>query len=274
MQTQFLDEELKAYLGEHKKAFEQDLLEEAVTVKDKIEEILRIGDIDLINNAHRLIGYVIDGNKEEKLQLFAKQEGIAWATHALTLSFKLEWVQAIRRTLWKYVQQFNDIKGIYKLENFFILEMQFNNGIDNFLNSFFINYSTYKDELISAQREVVENLSVPIIPITPTMGILPLVGTVDSFRTGILEEKVLTEIGRHHFQMLIMDLSGIAEMETDVIDHLMKTILGAQMMGCQTVITGLRPEIVRQMINLGIRFDNETKTYGTLQQALKQYLIS
>ncbi|MCB6771175.1 STAS domain-containing protein, partial [Veillonella atypica] len=77
--------------------------------------------------------------------------------------------------------------------------------------------------------------------------ILPLIGSIDMFRTNILEEKVLLEVGRLHIQTLIMDFSGIAEVEMDVVDHIFKMIDGTSMMGCKVVITGLRPEIVRQM---------------------------
>lgn len=266
------DINLKEYLEENKVEFEEYLLNQAVNVKDKINDILRVGDIDLINNAHNLTHYIIDENKRD-LSAFAKQEGIAWATFSLTLSFKLEWIQAIRRTLWIYIQKYHNERQPISIVSFFELEKQINNQIDYFLNEFFINYSTYKDALITSQRKVVEALSVPIIPITPTICILPLIGSVDIYRTNILEEKVLTEIGRLHIQTLIMDLSGISEMETEVIDHIMKIIYGTSMMGCGTIITGLRPEVVRQMIQLGIRFDKETKSYGTLQQALNQYLI-
>ncbi|HLO13010.1 MAG TPA: STAS domain-containing protein [Pseudoneobacillus sp.] len=262
---------LKEFINEHKQKFEDELLVEAINVKEKIAEILKIGNIDLVNNAHSLTLFVIDG-KVKELKAFAKQEAIAWATQALTLSFKLEWIQAIRRTLWNFLQHNNDQKHKTSIESFFLLEKHINNGIDQFLNVFFINYSTYKDSLIKAQRQLVENLSVPIIPITPTICILPLIGSVDSFRTNILEEKVLIEIGRLQIQTLIIDLSGIFDMENDVIDHLMKIINGTSLMGCNTVITGLRPEVVRKMIHIGRGFEKNTKTLGTLQQALKIYL--
>ena len=268
-----IDEEIKQYIKEHKQAFENQLLGQAVNVNDKIDDILRFGEIDLINNAHKLVNYVIDGDKLTELQLFAKQEGIAWATHDIALSFKLEWVQAIRRTLWNFIQQFNKDEQKFTIDTFFILEKQFNSQLDDFLNSFFISYSTFKDSLILAQKEIVANLSVPIIPITPSICILPLIGAMDSFRSTILEEKVLEEVNRLHVQTLIIDLSGIASMESIVIDHLMKTIYGTSMMGCRSIITGLRPDVVRQLISLGISFDNETKTFGTLQQALNEFLL-
>lgn len=267
------DLNLKEYLGENKDEFENYLLNQAVNVRDKINDILRVGDIDLINNAHSLTHYIIDENSLD-LSSFAKKEGIAWATFSLTLSFKLEWIQAIRRTLWIFIEKYNNERQPISIPSFFELEKKINNQIDYFLNEFFISYSTYKDALISSQRKVVEALSVPIIPITPTICILPLIGSVDTYRTSILEEKVLTEIGRLHIQTLIMDLSGISEMETEVIDHLMKIIYGTSMMGCGTVITGLRPDVVKQMVKQDIKFDEETKTYGTLQQALNQYLIN
>ncbi|MCZ8538311.1 STAS domain-containing protein [Paenisporosarcina quisquiliarum] len=273
MVTTILDTELKAYFQENKQQFECNLIEEAVNVKDKINDILRVGDIDLINNAHRLVFYVLEG-RETELQAFARQEGIAWATHSLAVSFKLEWVQAIRRTIWKFVREFNEGTPDILKGHFFNLEKRINTLIDQFLNSFFIDYSSYKDQLLTAQKELVQNLSVPVIPITSTISILPLIGAVDSFRNSILEEKVLTEVGRLRIQTLIMDLSGIADMESEVIDHLMKTIDGSSMMGCRTVITGLRADVVRKMLTLGIKFDKDTKTYGTLQQALNIYLIN
>jgi rsbT co-antagonist protein RsbR len=262
---------LKDFFENNISHFEELLLNEAVNVKDKIDEILHIGNIDLVNNAKELVIYIIDG-KEKDLQLFAKQEGIAWATHSIDLSFKLEWIQAIRRTIWFLIKEYNNLTNGKITDNFFILEKEVNNHIDNFLNAFFISYSTYKDSLIKAHRELVENLSVPIIPINASVCILPLIGAIDEYRTNILEEKVLNEIGTTRIQTLIIDLSGIADMEIEVIDHLLKIIHGAKMMGCNSVITGLRPDVVRKMIHLGISFEDRTRTLGTLQQALNEYL--
>ncbi|MCM3443033.1 STAS domain-containing protein [Metabacillus halosaccharovorans] len=264
--------ELKQFFENNIQSFEERLLAEAVNVTDKIDEILAIGNIDLVNNAKRLVTYIVDG-KEKELQLFAKQEGIAWSTHSIDLTFKLEWIQAIRRTVWYFIEKYNEYTNGKIVADFFTLEKKINNHIDEFLNSFFISYSTYKDSLIKAHRKLVENLSVPIIPINSSVCILPLIGSIDDYRANILEEKVLTEIGISRIQTLIIDLSGIADMEADVIEHLLKILRGASMMGCKSVITGLRKEVVRKVIHLGVSFDNKTETLGTLQQALTKYLV-
>ncbi|MFG6494751.1 STAS domain-containing protein [Fictibacillus sp. UD] len=267
-----LEKDYINYFTNNRDEFQESLLSEARNVRGKIEEILLIGNIDLLSNAHKLVMYTIQG-KDSELEEFAKIEGVSWASHSLTLAFKLEWVQAIRRTIWKYLQEFNKMNHIeVEAEGFFNTEREINDRIDKFLNGLFLSYSEYKDKLIESQKAIVENLSVPIIPITATVCVLPLIGNIDTYRTDTIEEKVLMEISRLRIGTLVIDLSGIAQMETEVIEHLMKVIEGANMMGCECVITGLRPEIVRKVTSIGLTFESKAKTKATLQQALEDYL--
>ncbi|MCA0985670.1 STAS domain-containing protein [Alkalihalobacillus algicola] len=265
---QFID-----FFEANSNVFTETLLKEAVNVEDKIDEILQIGNIDLVTNAHTLVVYIIEKNDQE-LHSFAQQEGIAWATHSLAVSFKLEWVQAIRRTLWVFFQKYSELVSNDKRFNFFEMEKQINNRVDNFLNSFFISYTEYKDSLIKAQKELVENLSVPIIPINDSVSILPLIGAIDEQRTEILEDKVLSAISDMRIQTLIIDLSGVADISRDDVHRLIQIIDGASLMGCTTVITGLRKLVVMKVTELGIKLDKEIKTLGTLQQALREYFIT
>ncbi|MFE4142930.1 STAS domain-containing protein [Peribacillus sp. YIM B13472] len=267
------EEKIMEFLLKNKSEFEEYLLSEAVNVRDKIEEILLIGNVDLLNNAHKLIRYIVEQN-ETDLIAFAEKEGVTWATHSLTLSFKLEWIQALRRTLWTFLYKFESAKVVFnESKTFFELEKKVNEKVDVFLKSFFVSYSDYKDKLILAQQNLVENLSVPIIPITSTTCVLPLIGTIDNSRIQIIEEKVLQEIGKLRIQTLILDLSGIIDMEVEIINDFLKILDGTAMMGCKAVVTGLRPEVVTKMIRSGIQLDNKAETKGTLQQALKDYLV-
>nr|WP_186306502.1 STAS domain-containing protein [Siminovitchia fortis] len=263
---------LKDFFKQNKDSFEERLLQEAVTVRDKIEEIRIIGNINLLDNAHKLVMYVIEEREKEMVD-FATQEGKAWAMHSLTLAFKLEWVQAIRRTLWAFLHFYDSKSGeVDHVERFYPLEKSINQGVDQFLNTFFLSYSKYKDELIEAQREIVENLSVPIIPINSTICVLPLIGEIDESRALRIEEKALKEISKLRIRTLIVDLSGVANMEPEVIDRFLKIIDGIKLMGCEAVLTGLHPIIVRKMINLGVSFGDRAIMKGTLQLALKDYL--
>jgi rsbT co-antagonist protein RsbR len=264
---------LSEFFHINREKFAERLLQEAVNVREKIDEILAVGNIDLLSNAHKLVIHIVEGRDREVIT-FAKAEGIAWAKHSLTLAFKLEWLQSIRRVLWDFLYNYDRLSAkIDDKKQFFILEKKINELMDLFLNQFFLGYSQYKDDLIRSQRSLMEDLSVPIIPLTGTTSILPLIGVIDPVRADTIEEKVITKIGNDRIETLIIDLSGVIEMEADIIKQLIGVIDGIRMMGCQAVITGLRPAIVKLMVRLGLSFENKAITKGTLQHALSDYLV-
>ncbi|CAM3210205.1 ATP-binding protein [Paenibacillus lupini] len=265
---------IKEFFVVNRSNFEQRLLLEAVNVRDKIDEILAIGNINLLDNAHKLVLFIIDGKEHEAIA-FAKHEGITWAKHSLTLAFKLEWVQAVRRVLWDFLYNYDRLNNHNdSKEHYYSMEKSINQLMDQFLNQFFISYSLFKDDLIRAQREMVEDLSVPIIPLTRATSILPLIGTIDKFRANTIEDKVISQIGNNRIETLIIDLSGVMEMNDEVVKQLISVFDGINMMGCQPIVTGLRPEIVKMMIRSGLSFEQKAITKGTLQQALEDHLTA
>jgi rsbT co-antagonist protein RsbR len=252
------NQQVSEYLTDNREDFKQRLLSEAVNVGSKINDILEKGNIDLLKNAEILAHYIIEDNNEDLVE-FAKVEGIAWAKHSLTLEFKLEWVHAIRRTLWHFLYQYDQLNedDESSRKNFFELEKRINDSVDQFLNNFFISYSEFKDKLLLSQKKLVENLSAPIIPINNSIAVLPLIGMMDAYRMDRLEEKVLMGISSMKIQTLIIDLSGIAEMEIDIIYQFEKILNGVNMMGCKAVLSGLRVELVRKIVKTGVSFGSQ-----------------
>ncbi|WP_160725415.1 ATP-binding protein [Bacillus sp. USDA818B3_A] len=265
---------MKDFFFENRQAFEARLLHEAINVKDKIDEIQRVGNINLLSNAHKLVLFIVE-EREHELISFAKQEGKAWAKYSLTLAFKLEWIQAVRRTLWDFLYNYDLLsKAEVDRTAFYGLEKQINESIDQFLTYFFISYSNYKDELLEAQRKMVDDLSVPIIPINRDICILPLIGTIDLLRLTTIQDKVLSEIETRQIQYLIIDLSGVTPTDYEASKQFVKIIEGISMMGCKTILTGLRADIVKNIINQGIGFNLMADFKGTLQQALNDVIFS
>lgn len=146
-----------------------------------------------------------------------------------------------------------------------------NEHLDQFFSHFFISYTEYKDKLLQSQRELVEDLMVPVIPLTSTIGILPLIGTVDSYRMQTIQEKVLHQIYELKIHTLIIDLSGVVMMEKEILNSLEKVLDGMNMMGCKPIMTGIRPEIIQAMVDFGVTFDQKAETKGTLQKALEPF---
>lgn len=267
------DFSIQNFLFENRQAFEERLMEEAINVKDKIEEIHSIGNINLVNNAHKLVLFVVE-RKVHDLISFAKQEGVAWAKYSLTLAFKLEWIQAIRRTLWDFLYHYELLSNKEPdRAAFFTMEKNVNEMLDQFHSHFFISYSKYKDELLYQERKLVENLSVPIIPINDEICILPLIGKIDGQRIQTIQNKVFDEVDNSHIQTLIIDLSGVASMEEEATGNLQSIIEGISMMGCRTILTGFRSDLVKTLLTFGLSSITSAEYKGTLKLALKDVFI-
>ncbi|MBM6617632.1 STAS domain-containing protein [Bacillus suaedaesalsae] len=120
---------------------------------------------------------------------------------------------------------------------------------------------------------MIDELSVPIIPLTERTAILPIVGTMDTFRAKRLQEKALLEIERQKFKRMIIDLSGVAYMDTAVVSHLFKIVDGFMLLGCEAIVTGIRSEVANTMIELGVSIADRVITKADLQQALEELKI-
>ncbi|GIQ64620.1 hypothetical protein PACILC2_31880 [Paenibacillus cisolokensis] len=135
-----------------------------------------------------------------------------------------------------------------------------------------MSYTMFKEELIESQQELINTLSVQIIPLTPSVAILPLLGSIDTKRARMIRENVLQQIGAQKIGTLLMDMSGLEVPETTVVKQLFKMIDSVSFMGCKTILTGIRPELADTMANLDISFIGigKVETKRTLQQALKE----
>lgn len=263
--------DLKRFMELNRNRFQTLLLEETGQIRDDLEDVKTVGSIDLLSNAHKLVNLLID-DKETEIIRFAQEEGRLWAKHStLNIAVKLEWFQAIRKVLWDFIYNFERLSDKpFTRETFFTMERQINTTLDIFLRYFFMSYTQFKDELLRSHREMINDLSVPIIPLSPHVSILPLLGTIDMHRARTIQEKVLDQIGTLKVRNLLIDMSGIAYLEEDVIRQIFKMVNGIEFMGCKTVITGLRPEIVHSMLNCEIALNGRIETKGTLQQAIEE----
>ena len=95
-----------------------------------------------------------------------------------------------------------------------------------------------------------------------------LQGTLDSRRTQVMLESVLTKIHETGASTLILDILGVAVVDSAVANHLLKMGQATKLMGCETVISGISPEIAQTIVQLGADLGGTTTT-STIRDALK-----
>ena len=128
----------------------------------------------------------------------------------------------------------------------------------------FVNF--YTVNLDNAKKAFLE-LSVPIVSISNDIAILPLIGNIDTERALLLTENTTKEVARLKISYLILDLSGVAIVDTMVAQHIFNLSSTLKLLGVKTIITGVRPEVAQTAVSLGLDFSDQM-TKGTLQQAL------
>ncbi|WP_413755194.1 STAS domain-containing protein [Streptomyces sp. MMBL 11-3] len=132
-------------------------------------------------------------------------------------------------------------------------------------------YTRTREELVVAQAEQLLELSTPVVKLWEGVICVPLVGTLDSARTQVVMEKMLQALIDSGSQQAIIDVTGVPAVDTQVAQHLMKTVVAAQLMGAQCTISGIRPHTAQTLVALGISFGDVT-TKATLADALRHAL--
>ncbi|CAM3370599.1 STAS domain-containing protein [Marinicrinis lubricantis] len=226
----------------------------------------------LFEIAHQVMSCVEDDRKEDMLELAGKH-GLNWAKSDLPIVLMLDWFRGLRGIYWDFLYQYYKNIKTMNIDEFFLLEKKTNYYLDSYLEQFAVSYNQYQYQVLDSQREMIEELTVPIIPLTENIAILPVVGTVDTYRAKKLQEKTLVQIEKMKFNKMIIDLSGVAYLDTSVVTHLFKIVDGIRLLGCRAIVTGIRSEVANTMIELGVSLNERVDTKADLKQALEDLKI-
>lgn len=133
------------------------------------------------------------------------------------------------------------------------------------------SYAASREEIISAQAEELLELSTPVVKLWDGVIGVPLVGTLDSARTQVVMQKLLEALVDTGSEHAIIDITGVPAVDTEVAQHLLKTVVAARLMGAECVVSGIRPQIAQTIVALGIEF-GDIVTKATLADALRHAL--
>jgi PAS domain S-box-containing protein len=130
-----------------------------------------------------------------------------------------------------------------------------------------------QQEVIEAQQRAIRELSTPVIPITDHILVMPLIGSIDTMRAKDITRALLAGISRHRAKVVILDMTGVPLVDTQVVNYLNKTMQAAQLKGTQTIVTGLTEAVAEAIVDLGIDWSG-IQTLADLQTGLKAALGS
>jgi rsbT co-antagonist protein RsbR len=123
--------------------------------------------------------------------------------------------------------------------------------------------------LIAQQSRSLLELSTPAINLQDGILLLPLIGVVDTLRAQQIMENLLQAIVEHESRVALLDITGVPIIDTQVAQHLMKTVAAAKMLGAQVIVTGISPESAQTLVTLGIDL-RAIRTMGSLQAGIRE----
>lgn len=120
---------------------------------------------------------------------------------------------------------------------------------------------------LSASQELVRSLSAPIIPILPSVIVVPLAGILDGEQAQRLMQQVLERISAQRSRDLILDITGVPIMDSHVANVVIQIAQAVKLLGTRTLLVGVRPEVAQTLVALNIEF-GDLEVFADLQDAV------
>jgi len=117
------------------------------------------------------------------------------------------------------------------------------------------------------QRDVLREMSVPVLPLSTKVLVMPLIGALDSQRLGQVQQQALERIEHSSAKYLILDITGVTIVDTQVAQGLIQAVQAARLLGAEVILVGIRPEVAQTIIGLGIQLEGMT-TRSNLQEGI------
>ncbi|MGJ9458357.1 PAS domain S-box protein [Oceanobacillus sp. CF4.6] len=120
-----------------------------------------------------------------------------------------------------------------------------------------------------AERQLINVMS-PIVPISRDVAVLPLVGHVNEDRAIRLLVNLPPKVQSQELSRLIVDVSGLYDIDEVVLDFLYKVHSILNLLGVDSIYTGIRPELAHKLVNrYGESELTSLNTMKDVEQALR-----
>ena len=132
-----------------------------------------------------------------------------------------------------------------------------------------VSFVNERERVIREQQEALRDLSTPVLQIRERLLILPIIGMLDSARARQLTEQLLASIQTNRAKVVVIDITGVADIDVTVANHLVQTVEASRLMGASAIITGLSSRIAQTLVDLGVDL-GMMRTVGDLQGGLEE----
>ena len=130
-------------------------------------------------------------------------------------------------------------------------------------------YIHQRERTILTQEAAIRELSTPVLRVREGMLILPIIGLIDAQRARQLTEQLLRAIRENRARVVVVDVTGVPTIDTQVANHLVQAVDASRLMGAVAIVTGLSAEVAQTLVALGLDL-RKLNTVGDLQGGIEE----
>ena len=130
---------------------------------------------------------------------------------------------------------------------------------------------TLAEQARAALEEELVRVQTPLIPLTDRVMVMPLIGAVDERRASHILQVALEGVHATQAEMVLLDITGVKVVDASVTEALLRAARALGLLGTEAVLTGMRPEVARQIVELGGDLGGIV-TLATLQHGVRYAL--
>src|SRR5437763_5634432 len=225
---------------------QEEIFSEATTVYDNYVAVLETGSVEALqdyarNLSERIIPRGVETNEVVGIALLLRD--------------------VLARSLFeKYQQDFPLLNRILDA---------YEPAANRIANTVAVSFVDERERIIRQQQDSIRELSTPVLRVRERLLILPIIGVLDQQRARQLTEQLLTGIRSHRARVVVIDITGVPDVDETVANHLVQTVDASRLMGASVIITGLSPLIAQTLVTIGVDL-SKMDTIGDLQGGLEE----
>ena len=132
-----------------------------------------------------------------------------------------------------------------------------------------VSFVHERERVIRRQQLAIRELSTPVLKVRDQLLILPIIGALDTGRARQLTEQLLHGIRENRAKIVVIDITGVPEIDMEVANHMVQAVRASGLMGARVIITGLSAEIAQTLVNLGVDL-SMMQSVGDLQGGIEE----
>ncbi|MFX3675147.1 MAG: STAS domain-containing protein [Paenisporosarcina sp.] len=194
-------------------------------------------------------------NCQKKLEEWAQIVAKSRVENRIAIHEVINFLRKTRKLFWQYVKHYihQSDDSVCKKS---VAEWSdtINSAFDEMIVKFSEYYHEFNEKRLSEQKDLIKLLEIPLIKICDKVSVLPVIGVINSDRGLSLLNEIPLKCNEVNVESLILDLSGVSQIEEAVAFQLTQLVQVLNLMGIKSYISGIRPEVARKAMSFGDEF--------------------